>query len=158
MAQEDAGGSPPRALDAAPSSQGDGCEDFTKFESIVLPAECGSLDERRLRRRNPRDFLDSGSGSGCGSDSDSDAPLARLRVWRGQAQGGLGMRKMLSAATSGRFMALLDHAWFMPEVAGQLRLGGHRSLSCVCRQVQFAMHQTEYAGIKVRRVTGQRGG
>ena len=67
------------------------------------------------------------------------------------------MRETLAAATA-RFTALLDHGWFMPVVAGQLRLEGHRSLSCVCRHVQFALHLTEYADIKVRRPAGQRGG
>ena len=67
------------------------------------------------------------------------------------------MRQTLAAATA-RFTALLGHGWFMPAVADQLPLEGHRLLSCVCRHVQFALHQTEYADIKVRRPAGQRGG
>ena len=114
-----------------------------------------------MRLRNVCDYLDSDSDGGSDSDSDSgsdsDGRPARFRVWRGHAQGGGGMRETPPAATA-RLAALLDNGWFMPAVAGQLPLEGHRSLSCVCRHVQFAMHQTAYGGIKVRRPAGQRGG
>ena len=64
-----------------PSFEQDG-EDSPIYESMVLPAECGSLDVRRTRLRNPSDFLPtSGSGSDSDSDSDSDGPPARFRVW-----------------------------------------------------------------------------
>ena len=96
MAQVHVAGSPPRALAAAPASQG---ADVVCVESVLL--ECGSptcpesvpLDVPRIWRHNPSGFL--GTDSDSGSDSDAGLDRLRMGVRGGRASGAMpvpGMR------------------------------------------------------------------